>query len=139
MAMVMSAVEAHLRTITFIVTFSCDDSAQDSEEESKQSTASTMINTCVSDNNSSVETSEDFLKLIDYNNELLSKNARDIFSNLCEETHIGSMYENEKKIKAKHPLTDVFAEVAKEVFNEVLMSQDLEEPDENKMNFMEMA
>ena len=49
------------------------------------------------------------------------------------------MFEDEKKVKAKHPLAEEFEKVAEQVFKELLHSKDLEEQDENQMSIMEMA
>jgi hypothetical protein len=49
------------------------------------------------------------------------------------------MFEDEKKVKAKHPLAEEFEKAAEQVFKELLHSKDLEEQDENQMSIMDMA
>jgi hypothetical protein len=71
------------------------------------------------------------MKLMDHNTDLLQKNARDIFSELCKNTKIGSAYEDEEKCKVKHPLAEELEKAAEQVFKEILYSRDHEEQDED--------
>ena len=139
--MTMSADNPAVRSITFIVTFSKDLPELEQEEERKEAPVTKQIYSCNENlfNSSDCESSKDFMRLFDYNTELLQKNAREIFSELCKNTKIGSLYEEESRTKSRHPLTEEFEKVAEQVFNEVLMSRDLEEQEENQINFMEMA
>ena len=73
-------------------------------------------------NNSDIEPSKDFMMLLDIETELLEKNAREIFSEMCKNTKIGSIYEDEGETKMKHPLAEEMKKVAEQVFNELLKS-----------------
>jgi len=144
MAMVMSERESSARTITFVVKFEKDLPSLEDERTAATSENShevKMIDTCASEalNSSDFEPSKDFLKLIDHDTDLLEKNARDIFSSLCANLKIGSMYEDERKTKKMHPLAEEFEKAAEQVFKEVLYSRDLEEQDEDQTTIMDMA
>jgi hypothetical protein len=52
------------------------------------------------------------MKLANHESELLQKNAREVFGELCKNSKIGYMYEDEKKAKVKHPLADEFEKTA---------------------------
>lgn len=132
MAMVISAEDAANRAITFIIKFS-KDLPDFVEEETKEASSIKSINTYSTKDTefSDLESTKDFMRLKEYRTELLEKNARDIFAELCSTTKIGSMYEDERKVKARHPLAEEFEKIAKDVFNEVLNQKDLEEQDEN--------
>jgi hypothetical protein len=146
MAMIMSANDATARTITFLVKFGKDLPSLEDSEESKetQETETKPIDTCTEHesllDNSNCEPSKNFMKLVDHETELLQINAREIFSELCKNTKIGAMFEDEKKVKAKHPLAGEFEKVAEEVFKDLLYSKDIEEEqDEDQMSILEMA
>jgi hypothetical protein len=146
MAMIMSANDATARTITFLVQFGKDLPSLEDSEESKetQETETKPIDTCTEHesllDNSNCEPSKNLMKLVDHETELLQINAREIFSELCKNTKIGAMFEDEKKVKAKHPLAGEFEKVAEEVFKDLLYSKDIEEQqEEDQMSILEMA
>ena len=85
--MVMSSCDESARTITFVVKF-CKDLPKFEEEETKSidtctktiDTCTKTIDTCTESesvlNSSDCETSKDFMKLVNHENELLQVNAR---------------------------------------------------------------